>query len=295
MKQKTKNPLVSVIMPVYNARDFLALAIESILNQTFQDFEFIIVDDASTDSSWQIISRYQKKFPNKITAVRLEKNRNNGGDSCANEAYKRAKGNFIARMDADDVSLPYRLEKQLAYMRKNPDVILLGTQAFVIDHDGAITGEKREPVQDAIIRQDYFMYHPIIHPSVMIRRSLLPKRDKLYQIVYSANNDLLTFFELLKYGKFANLSEKLLHYRIHGKNDSLTNPKERFMNTLKIRWYAWRTLNIKPTAKAIGINLVQIAAVVLLPSSLITRLYMVWKGLSNKQQKQLASVAPSYA
>ncbi len=117
-KNKNQNPLVSVIMPVYNAGNFLMEAIESILNQTYQNFEFIIVDDASTDNSWKIIQKYAKKYPKKIKAFQLKKTLNRGGDACANFALKKAKGKYIARMDADDIAHPKRLEKEVDFLEK---------------------------------------------------------------------------------------------------------------------------------------------------------------------------------
>lgn len=280
--------MVSVIMPVYNAGQFLSAAIESIVNQTFHDFEFIIVDDASTDNSWQIIKSYQKKHPGLIRPVKLRINRNNGGDACANQGYKIARGEYIARMDADDIAHPQRLEKQIDFMKKNQDIILCGTQAYVIDRDNRITGQKCEPTEDSEIRKNYFIFHPIIHPTVMIRKSMLPKRSYLYKICFNANNDLLTFFELLNCGKFANLPEKLLFYRIHGKNDSLINPKGRFLNTLRIRLYAWKSLNYRPTVSGIFMNIAQTLIMIIMPSDFVTRLYMWWRGLSKPHKAPLS-------
>ena len=282
-KNVNKKPLVSIIMPVYNAGGFLVPAIESILNQTFQDFEFIIVDDASTDSSWNIVRSYQKKYSHKIRAIRLRKNRNNGGDACANEAFSVARGEFIARMDADDIAHPQRLAKQMEYMKSHPKTIVCGTQAHIINKEGFITGEKLEPKTDKDIREKYFVYHPMIHPTVMIRKSLLPKRAFLYKICFNANNDLLTFFELLNYGKFANMSEKLLYYRIHGHNDSLINPKGRFLNTLRIRLFAWKSLGYRPTFSGVLMNIAQTMVVIAMPASVITYMYMSWRGLGKSK------------
>ncbi len=279
MKKSLVRPLISVIMPVYNAEKYLVEAIESILNQSYHNFEFIIIDDNSSDQSWNIIQRYKKSFPKKIKAYKLSSTMNHGGDACANVGYKKSKGEFIARMDADDIADPSRLEKQVAYMQAHKKVIILGTQAYVIDSAGNIVGEKLEPTSHEEIRKNYFIYHPMIHPSVMIRRSLLP-RGELYTIQHSANNDLLTFFSLLRFGKFANLPEKLIKYRIHGNNDSLINPKEKFLNTLKIRIYAWRNLGYTPTLKAWCMTGIQSVVTILLPSSIITSLYLRWKGLS---------------
>lgn len=273
-----QNPLVSVIMPVFNAGNFLRLAIESILNQTYQNFELIIIDDASTDKSWQIISQYKKQNPKKIKALRLKKGLKKGGDAAANIGFQLAKGEFVARMDADDISLPQRLEKQVNYLLNHPDVFMVGSRAWVIDKEGEIVGEKNVSLSHQEIYKNYFIFHPMIHPSIMIRKSEI-KRKNLYKIKYSANNDLLTFFELLKTKKFVNLPDKLVCYRIHNKNDSLTNVKKKFFNTLSIRVLAVRKFGYKPSIKAIGLNLVQLLTVAVLPEKLILFTYMLAKGI----------------
>jgi glycosyltransferase involved in cell wall biosynthesis len=200
MNSKNNKPFVSVIMPVYNAGEYLAQSIESILAQTYKNFEFIIVDDASTDTSWKIIEWYQKRYPKIIKATHLKHNMNRGGDSCANIAYHQAKGSFIARMDADDIAAPDRLDVQVNYLLDHPDVLLLGSQATVINKAGKVIGFKHVPKIHDEIYESYFVFHPIIHPTVMLRRALLPKRKDLYVIKYSANNDLYTFFDFLKRG-----------------------------------------------------------------------------------------------
>lgn len=139
------SPLVSVIMPVYNAGGFLVEAIESILHQTYRKFEFIIVDDCSTDGSWKVISRYQRRYPKVIKAIRMKKQLNKGGDASANTAYRMTRGAFIARMDADDIAHPERLEKQVKFLHDNPDVLMVGSQAHVINKSGEVVGDKTVP------------------------------------------------------------------------------------------------------------------------------------------------------
>lgn len=281
---KHTQPLVSVIMPVYNAGGFLVESIESILNQTYRPIELIVVDDASTDNSWAIINRFKKRYPKRITALRLTKQMNKGGDACANEAFKLAKGMFIARMDADDISHPDRLTKQVAFLQDHPEVLLVGSQARVINQKGTVIGHKRVPQNHKQIYEGYFAYNPIIHPTMMVRRSLLPKHKKLYTIRYSANNDLNTFFELLKLGRFANIPEELLDYRMHGKNDSLTYPKERFLNTLKIRLRAIG-LGYVPTVKGIVMTAIQTVAILILPEKIIVPVYLYMKGIKKISRK----------
>ncbi|HCS78135.1 TPA: hypothetical protein DIV55_00135 [Patescibacteria group bacterium] len=274
------HPLVSVVMPVYNSEAYVSDAIKSIVNQTYQNLELVIVDDASTDNSWKIISVFAKRFPKKIRAIRLRKNLNKGGDTCANVGFAKARGIYLARMDADDISDRERIEKQVKFLQKNPDMLMVGTQAYVINAAGAVTGIKNVPTTYEDIYKNYAVFHPMIHPTVMFNKKLLPKRKVIYKIKYSANNDLYTFFEFLNLGKFANLTEKLLYYRVHGANDSLTKPKERFFNTLRIRIDAICNHDYRPTLKSILVNLLQTGAILVLPEKLIVPVYLYMKGIT---------------
>jgi glycosyltransferase involved in cell wall biosynthesis len=276
---KNNKPFVSVIMPVYNAGSFLVPAVESILAQTYQNFEFIIVDDTSTDSSYKILQQYKKRFPKKITLLRMHKTLNCGGDACANEALKIAKGKYIARMDADDISHATRLEKQVAFMEKNKNVFLVGSNAFVIDKNGKTIGEKLEPLTHKAMYRSYCTFHPLIHPTLMIRRVYKGKTFS-YDIKYNANNDYYTFFKRICQGfVFANLPEKLVYYRIHGKNDTFVNVKGKFLNTLKIRFLMVAKYGYRPTPKDIIVSTAQSTLLFLLPQNVTTQLYLLSKGI----------------
>ena len=147
------NPLVSVVMPVFNAGDFLVAAIESILKQTYKNFEFVIVDDGSIDNSWKIIS----KFANKDRRIKILKNKENLGIAkTMNEAIKKAKGQFIARMDADDIALSKRLEKQVEFLLNNPDTGVLGSQMFEINDKNIVTAVRKEPSIKRTFPKVYF-------------------------------------------------------------------------------------------------------------------------------------------
>lgn len=312
-KQKT-TPLVSIIMPAFNAERFIVDAVESILNQTYQNFELIIVDDASTDGTLAIVRNYQKQYPEKIKVVSLHKNRNSGGDRCANVALSYAKGTYIARMDADDIAYPTRLAKQVAFLSSHPDVFLVGASADVIDEDGSIIGEKNEPTSDAAIKKLFFTVHPLIHPTCMYRRILppLPRHSRengnlekhsgssiilrmtkhkrqggkpfRYAIRYNANNDYYTFFKLLSQGYiFANLPEKLLYYRVHTKSATFTNLKKNFMNTLKIRIRMMRKFGYQASVKDLLTLSLQTAIVLPLPNALLTNLYILARGFHKPQ------------
>lgn len=274
---KVKKPLVSVIMPVYNAGEFLVEAIESILNQSYKNFEFIIVDDGSTDGTANVLRSYQERYPKVIKTYYFKKNK--GESAAANFAFHKARGEFIARMDADDISRPQRLEKQIKFMFSHPRVIVLGTQAEVVNSNGEIIGKKTFPLTHKKIYENFAIFHPILHPSCMIRKSLLPNKNFLYENKFEPNDEYYTFFKLLNYGKFANLKQSLMFYRIHSDNKSLQNPKSKFVNILRIRKAAFNHLQYKPTLKALVLNLLQCIAVGLLPGKLVVPIFMVLKGM----------------
>lgn len=283
MKNKAdqKKPLVSVIMPVYNAGNFLVEAIESILKQTYQNFEFIIINDHSTDNSWDIIQKYQKKYPKKIKAINLKRNLNKGGDACANVGLSKAKGKYIARMDADDIAHPQRLEKQVKFLEKNKDVFLVGSNAKVIDKEGKVIGIKKVPTSYEDIYKSFFTFNPIIHPTVIFRRVIKGKVFS-YPKKFSANNDYYFFFKMLcKDYKFVNLREELLYYRIHGNNDTFNNMREKFLNTLRIRLIMVLKYKYRPTLKQWLINIAQLIAIFLLPSQVAKKIYLLSKGIIN--------------
>jgi len=274
-------PKVSVYMPVFNAEDYVAEAIESVLNQTYKNLELIIVDDASKDSSWKIVSRYAKKYPTKIKAIRLKKNLNRGGDAAGNVAFTRSSGEYMARMDADDVAVPDRIEKQVAFLMEHPTFAVVGTSAHVVNKEGEIVGEKKMPLKHKDIYDEFFTFHPMIHPTIMVRKAALNGRKNLYRIEYGANNDYLTFIELISKGyRFANLNEKLLYYRVHGKNDSLVQVKSRFLNSLRIRYRAIREFGYKPSLRAVLKLIAQVILVTLLPERAIVPVYMIVRGIN---------------
>lgn len=279
--KKTQYPLVSIVMPVYNASAFMRAAIDSILNQTYTHFELVIVDDQSLDNSWSIAKEYAASHPDRIRAIRLKKNTNAAGNGAMNAVYPKLKGAFIARMDADDIAYPARIGKQVRFMQSHPDAVVVGTQGTIIDAEGKKKGKKIFPTDSAHIYDEYFVLHPILHPSVMLRKSLLPSKQIIYENKWGINDDYYTFFKLLQYGKFYNLKESLLYYRVHGANSSLQNPKQKFMNSIKIRIEAVRTLNYRPSLKGISLMCIQLMTIPLIPEKLIVPLYFALRGIKH--------------
>jgi glycosyltransferase involved in cell wall biosynthesis len=205
-------PAISVLMTVYNGSRFLREAVDSILNQTFRDFELICVDDGSTDESAAILS----EFARRDARIKIITQQNTGVTASLNIGLRAARGEFIARMDADDISLPQRFEKQIAYLQSHPDCVLVGSQVLMVDPDAMPIYPKRdtsydhEQILDALLDKGW----PIVHPSVMIRAQVMRSiggYDEQYRVVQ--DHDL--FLRLADHGRLVNLREILLLYRQH--------------------------------------------------------------------------------
>lgn len=290
-KKKQNKPLISVIMPVFNGGSFLADAIESILQQTYTNFELMIINDNSKDSTEKIILLYKKKFPTKIIYIKL-KNRL-GAYGAANIGISKANGEFIALMDSDDVSHPQRFEKEVNYLIKNKEIIVVGSQAKLIDKNGFVIGRKVFPLHHKDIYRSFFEVQPIVHPSCMIRRSILPNKNKLYHNKYEVNDDYYTLFSLFKYGKFANLPDFLFNYRIHSGNSSLQRIKQKFFNTIKIRIEVVTRFGYVPSLTGILKFLLQILVITPMPEKVLFYCFMIIKGIITP--RELANKLTSYA
>ncbi|MFC1700334.1 glycosyltransferase family 2 protein [Patescibacteria group bacterium] len=225
-----KKPLVSVIMPAYNTKKYIAEAIESILNQTYKNIEFIILDDCSTDKTWEIIRSYVKK-DSRIVAVRNSKNLNIA--LCRNKGISLSKGKYIIWADSDDISLPSRIEKQVAFMEKNPKVGICGTylQSF------SVRGElelRKYSLNDSDIRKDIFKYSPVAQPTAIVRRECF-KKVGLFDIRFPPAEDLEFSFRLGEHYALANIPEALVKYRVHANSATCSRLKEQINHTLEIR------------------------------------------------------------
>lgn len=198
---------ISVIMPAYNAEEYIKEAIDSILNQTFTDFEFIIIDDCSTDSTAEIIKAYTDE---RIKYYKNEKNL--GVAETLNRGLDLATGDYIARMDSDDISLPKRFEKQVKFMGKHRDVSVLGTS---IEFFGAMSGVRFFSGTHEELKVDLLFDCCFAHPSVMIRRETLVKEGYRYDNAFNKMEDYNLWTEVVKRYKLATIKDVLLKYRIH--------------------------------------------------------------------------------
>lgn len=205
-------------MPAYNAEKYLREAIDSILTQTYRDFEFIIINDGSTDRTKEIIQSYTDP-----RIVYLENKHNSGICVTLNKGLDAARGRYIARMDSDDISLPIRLSTQVEYMESHPEIGVCGSDIIVFG-DG---------IEESVFEQIHLsddcaaglLFNPCLaHPSVMLNNKILKSLNLRYEDSYRGLEDFKLWWELAKFTKIANINKPLLQYR-HHKEQETSNVK----------------------------------------------------------------------
>ncbi len=243
------SPTVSVLMAVYNGQKYLRNAVDSVLGQTFGDFEFVIIDDGSTDSSLSILESYAAKD----SRMRLLSRPNQGLTKSLNEGLTLCKGELIARMDADDACMPQRLEKQVAYLREHPEIALVGSQVQFIDPDDCPINVKpglvlsHEQIDAALLRKGW----PLVHPAVLMRAADV-RAIGGYDQRYQTNQDHDLFLRLAEKGKLANLPDVLLQYRQHFESITLAKATEQGDTVEAIVREAYRRRGIAPPDKLLN-------------------------------------------
>lgn len=217
-------------MSVYNGDNFVAQSVQAILDQTFQDFEFIIIDDASTDKTWEILNQFSEK-DSRLRLFRNEKNIGPAGFiKNLNFGCKEAKGKYIARIDHDDISRKDRFHLQYDFLENNPDIFIIGAGLKKVDENGNDLGEMRAPLNDAEIRKAMPKKISLYHPVIMFRKDFYEDfyREKMrycedYDFYFRIMTDRL---------KMANLDESLLEYRIL--QNSLSREQDKVIKNLFI-------------------------------------------------------------
>lgn len=229
MTQTTEIPL-SVLMPVYNCEKYLKKAIESILSQTYSNFEFLIINDGSTDHSEEIIKSYSDP---RITYVSNKKNQ--GIVKTLNKGIDLSKGKYIARMDADDIALPNRLQEQIQFMQTHPEYKVCGSWAITIKDEGDKAYKMRRPLLSDDIKVEHLFRNSFIHPSVILDAETVKKLK--YSADYQYAEDYFLFSQIaLKY-KVANLKSPLLLYRTHTENITTSKQAEMRLSEKKTIHY----------------------------------------------------------
>jgi glycosyltransferase involved in cell wall biosynthesis len=214
-----KAPQVSVVMAVFNCERYLEDAVESILNQTFQDFEFIIINDGSTDRSGELLDR----LASKDVRIRLVHQENTGLTASLNHGLRMAIGELVARMDADDIALPCRFDQQVEFLKNHLDVVLLGGEVELVSEQGLELGPRGQPTDEQEIRRRLLLGDGgvITHPAIMFRRSVAVEVGG-YDLRFSTTQDLDLFIRLSERGRITNLPNTVLKWRQHGSSVNRT-------------------------------------------------------------------------
>lgn len=210
-----KKPSVSVVMPAYNAAQFIRPAVDSILAQTYEDFELIILNDGSTDKTQSIIEAYSDP------RIRLINKENSGVASTLNLGLKEARGEFIWRHDADDISLPQKLEKEMAFLDAHPEFVLCATQVAFMSERGNVAWNKRQPKDSwlgsetyrEVLFEDFSPYSPVTHGTTLFRRSILENTGG-YREAFITSEDIDMWLRFLEHGRLAVLNECLSLHRL---------------------------------------------------------------------------------
>lgn len=241
-------PMVSVLMSVYNEpEEWMREAIDSILGQTFTDFEFIIVNDnPERKLNREVLSDYAKQDKR---IVILENEENIGLTKSLNKGLKVAKGKYIARMDADDISLPERLKKQVDFMENHEKVIVCGTD---VEYFGNRNLMRHDWIKqnNRDIKAQMLLTSCFVHPSVVIRHEVLLKRRVCYDVDYQQSQDYRLWERLSDYGEFFNIKERLLKYRISYNQVSFhySNEQNTYASSIRrrliLKWFKLETIDI---------------------------------------------------
>lgn len=218
-------PRISVILAAYNSEKYLVQAVRSILQQTYRDFELLLFDDGSTDSTPRIVADFARQDPRVIAISRPNK----GLTRTLNEGIERATGEYLARMDADDISLPERFEKQVAYLDAHPECVCLGTRVTLIDPYGSPIRVGDHKLTHEQIESDLLqgIGWAIVHPAAMMRTESV-RRIGGYREQFKTSQDLDLFLRLAEIGKLANLPEPLVQYRQHFESVNNTKAEEQW-------------------------------------------------------------------
>lgn len=215
---------ISVLMPVYNTKEeYLRTSIESILSQTFTDFEFIIVNDGSTNNAEEVILSY------KDSRIKYVKQENQGIVGALNNGWSKASGKYIARMDSDDIAYPERFAKQVKFLEENPEYSLVGSWAKIIPSKNIIKLPQDIKIMDLLADCMF------IHPSIMFNKADFEKFNLQYETGFEYAEDYCLYANAVKHLKMTNLQEVLLDYRVYPENSSSKNRDVRIKSSFKVQ------------------------------------------------------------
>ncbi len=233
MKNNDSIPQITVLMSFYNEKEsYLRQSIESILSQTFTNFEFLIIDDNSTDETCKALVRDYAAKDTRIVIV--ENSQNIGLTRTLNKGIAISKGEFIARIDADDLAEKNRLEKQFTFLKENPDYALCGTWSIIIDENDKVIGKKKGCIEYENIKKRIVTTNFFTHSSLFFKKNAIVSAGG-YNENYKKSQDYELLLRLIPKNKIKNLPEFLCRYRIRTDSISFSDNKAQEKNSLKIR------------------------------------------------------------
>ena len=243
------NVPLTVLMPAFNAERYVGETIESVLAQSYRDFEFLIVNDGSSDGTARVLASYAGRD----ARIRVLSHANQGVGRTIDRGLNEARGDLIAIIEADDVMLPGRLEKQVAFMNEHLDYVVVGGYLRIIDPDGRAIGLRRYPTTDDALRARIVMYDPLGHPSLMFRRAEALACGS-YTARFWTGSDYDFLLRLAQRGRMANLPEPLTAYRFHPNSIKSQRTLEQLRETLRIKRVAYEEYGYaeSPLAKAVN-------------------------------------------
>ena len=239
--------LITIVLPVYNGESYLREAIDSVLAQTFRDFELWVVNDGSTDGSMAIVDSYSDQ-----RVVRMDNPRNLGVVATQNQTFAKVTSPYIARMDQDDIWHPQKLELQVRLLESRPDVGVCGTS---IHKFGDIDSIDIFPEESDALKVGLLFYCMMSHPSVIFRRSMLEKTGLKYNAEFAVADDYKLWIDILQYSNIYNLQQPLVEYRQHAGQTCRKRTREQEVIARRLREEQLRLVYPHPSPKELNFHL----------------------------------------
>ncbi len=271
-------PLVSFVIPNHNEERYIAAALESILAQTYTNFECIVVDDGSSDKSPEILKEYAAR-DSRIKILTNEKNLR----ICKtlNRGIEAARGKYIVRMDGDDICYPTRLERQVQFMEdpQNKNVGVCGSYVDIIDKNGDVIGAKQFPTADLEIRKAFWFRNPLQHSTTIIRKECFDTFG-MYDDNFVYVEDLELWMRFGQKFELRNIPERLVQYRLHGENAVIVHQKPMIRNILKLRSKTAKNYGYKMNSAA-RVSFMAVLIAYILPPSFVLKIF-TWLSRSDE-------------
>lgn len=268
--QKTR-PLVSVLIPAYNSEQYIHACLESIIQQTYPNLEIIVVDDCSTDQTLKVAKEVLRASSRPSKCLKTQINHGGGGEPVFNWGLSYCKGKYVAKMDADDLMHPQRIEYQVEFLQKNQNIFLVGSDLELINEEGKTIGYRKHPITYDEIKRNFYLRSPVANPSIMFRN----KPISFYKSKYKIANDYYTFFKLISENKkIANIPKYLLKYRIHQNSALRNNIKENWLINLEIKREIANHPKLKPSFLHRSLVAMQTFIILMIPSKIFYNLYL---------------------